>query len=81
MLGRETLIDGHDEALADTRKLARDLLHANGVLYLSTMEDDYANSGPQWSSTKEEQAYIHYYDKEGAIHKALPRFDGCHLAH
>ncbi len=39
------------------------LLNAHGVLYLSTMEDDYSKSGLQRSSYGDE-AYIHYHQAD-----------------
>ncbi len=40
---------------------AADLLNSNGVLYLSTMEDDYENSRFQTSS-KGDQLFMHYHE-------------------
>lgn len=37
------------------------LLHDNGVLYISTMEDDYSKSGLETSSSGS-QLYIHYHE-------------------
>lgn len=39
------------------------LLHPGGLLYLSTMEDDYARSGPEAPSFGgDRQLYIHYHE-------------------
>lgn len=42
---------------------AAGLLKPNGILYLSTMEDDYSKSGLQTSSYGD-QAYIHYHQAD-----------------
>ncbi len=46
-------------------------LKSNGILYLSTMEDDYSNSGLKSSSTGE-QLFMHYHEENyltEAMHK------------
>ena len=50
----------------DVAKLIRDssnLLNSNGLIYLSTMEDDYDKSGFQTSSTGD-QAYMYYHQAD-----------------
>lgn len=42
-------------------------LNSNGILYLSTMEGDYANSGLKTSSSGKGGMYIHYYKREYLI--------------
>jgi 2-polyprenyl-3-methyl-5-hydroxy-6-metoxy-1,4-benzoquinol methylase len=47
----------------ETRKLILDatiMLHRGGVIYISTMEDDYAKSGIQKGS-KGDEIFMHYY--------------------
>lgn len=39
------------------------LLESNGLLYISTMEDDYAKSGLE-SSSSGDQMYIHYHEAD-----------------
>ena len=39
-------------------------LNSNGILYLSTMEGDYNNSGLKTSSSGKGGMYIHYYKRE-----------------
>lgn len=50
----------------ETLKLIHDaakILEENGVLYLSTMEDDYSKSGLKGGSSKpEEKLYIHFHE-------------------
>jgi len=48
---------------------AADTLYQHGVLYLSTMEDDYSRSGLQTSGSGE-QLYM-YYHEEGYLREAL----------
>ena len=43
---------------------AAKILNPHGVLYLSTMEDDYSNSGLKSSSSGEYQTFIHYHEAE-----------------
>ena len=38
-------------------------LHPGGVLYISTMEDDYSRSGPQTGSTGD-QLYMYYHQAD-----------------
>ncbi|HEV7230500.1 MAG TPA: class I SAM-dependent methyltransferase [Bacteroidia bacterium] len=41
------------------------LLHSGGILYLSTMEDDYSKSGLKGSSAcADDKAYIHYHQAD-----------------
>lgn len=52
---------------ADVAKLLKDccaLLNAGGVIYLSTMEGNYADSGYQTSSDGKAQAYIYYHQQD-----------------
>ena len=52
-------------SLIETTKLINDifsLLTNNGLLYLSTMEDDYVKSGFETGS-KGDSVFIHYYDE------------------
>ena len=77
----------------ETKKLISDVsgvLNAGGVFYLSTMEDDPANSGYKLSSTKDTQTYINYYEADDLTkmleengfniitvrHQAFPELDG-----
>lgn len=48
---------------------AADLLNNNGILYLSTMEDDYEKSSLQTSS-KGDQMFMHYHES-GYLKEAL----------
>lgn len=53
----------------ETAKLftnASELLNKDGVIYISTMEDDHANSGFRKGSTGEE-IFMHYYTSEDLI--------------
>lgn len=48
-------------------KLIRDasgLLHPGGVLYISTMEDDYSRSRLMRSSSGEDEVFIHYHQAD-----------------
>lgn len=77
----------------ETKKLISDVsgvLNAGGVFYLSTMEDNPANSGYKLSSTKDTQTYINYYEADDLTkmleengfsiitvrHQAFPEADG-----
>ena len=44
------------------------ILRTNGVLYLSTMEDDYTNSGFKTSSSGDDQMYTHYHQADYLTH-------------
>lgn len=51
---------------ADVAKLLKDchaLLNTGGIVYLSTMEGNYADSGYQTSSDGKDKAYIYYYQQ------------------
>lgn len=55
--------------IADTSKLLKD----NGILYLSTMEDNYSKSGYEKGSRGDE-VYMHYYLAEDLI-SVLKKYD------
>lgn len=38
------------------------MLHPKGVLYLSTMEDDYSRSGPKKSSDGKDEIFMHFHE-------------------
>lgn len=60
-------------AKEDAEKLIRDvaeLLHQDGVLYLSTIDDDYSKSQLQTSSDGQNSAYMFYY-RENDLYKML----------
>lgn len=51
---------------------ASKILSSDGILYLSTMEDDYNKSGLKPSSSGEKMAYIHYHQADyltNALHE------------
>ncbi|AVR45995.1 class I SAM-dependent methyltransferase [Christiangramia fulva] len=51
----------------ETEKLLKDIskiLNKHGLLYLSTMEDSYSNSGVKKSSSGEDELFIFYYEAE-----------------
>lgn len=51
---------------ADATKLIGDacgLLHPGGILYLSTMEDDYTQSGPQTSAATGDTLFMYFHEK------------------
>ena len=43
---------------------ASGLLNKNGVMYISTMEDDYSNSGFKLSSSGKHRIFIHYHQED-----------------
>lgn len=43
---------------------ASELLNPNGVLYISTMEDDYSKSGPKTSSDGAHQLYMYFHQAD-----------------
>jgi trans-aconitate methyltransferase len=50
----------------DTDKLIKDcstMLNPNGLLYLSTMEDDYSKSGYETASNGKDKAFIYYHQE------------------
>ncbi|MBL7712172.1 MAG: methyltransferase domain-containing protein [Chitinophagaceae bacterium] len=49
---------------------AHDLLHPGGILYLSTMEDDYSKSGSQTSSATGDTLFMYFHEK-GHLQQAL----------
>lgn len=56
----------------DSLKLISDvagLLNANGVFYISTMEDDYSKSGFKRSNSGDKrELYIHYHQEDYLTH-------------
>ena len=52
------------EEAKDLIKNAALLLNTGGLLYISTMEDAYANSGFQKSSDRKDEMYIHYHQAD-----------------
>lgn len=43
---------------------ASKILNPEGVFYISTMEDDYAKSGPEKSSDGKDEIYMHYHQAD-----------------